>query len=176
LPGNSVLPALHSPDRRGWRSRTTTGELKCATPTPIKSARFNDCFRRSLVFGGQTDLTAGVSVLDSDAKTALLRLVRAFEAFTHDNDPQGEHDFGATEHAGVRYFWKIDYYDLAKQFGSPDAADPAVTVRVLTISERTGAGGEGRGPQPSFPVSMLSPPPASWDRRHSVESSCSRQI
>jgi hypothetical protein len=33
---------------------------------------FNDCFRRSLIFGGQT--VAGVSALDTDAKTTLLRL------------------------------------------------------------------------------------------------------
>jgi hypothetical protein len=59
--------------------------------------------------------------------------VVTFEAFTPGDDPHGEHDFGAIKHAGVRYFWKIDYYDLAKQFGSPDAADPTVTTRVLTI-------------------------------------------
>jgi len=61
--------------------------------------------------------------------------MQAFGAFPRDNYPHGEHDLGAAEHAGVRYFWKIDCYDPAKQFGSPDAADPAVTVRVLTISE-----------------------------------------
>jgi hypothetical protein len=27
-----------------------------------------------------------------------------------DNDPHGEHDFGAFEHEGQRIFWKIDYY------------------------------------------------------------------
>ncbi|MDE5440423.1 DUF3768 domain-containing protein [Bradyrhizobium sp. CSA207] len=95
--------------------------------------RLNDCFRRSLIFGGQTVLTSGVSALDTEAKTALLRLVQTFDAFSRDNDPHGEHDFGAIEHAGVSYFWKIDYYDRARQFASPDAADPAVTVRVLTI-------------------------------------------
>jgi hypothetical protein len=95
--------------------------------------RLNDCFRRSLVFGGQTVLTAGVSTLDTDAKAALLRLVQTFEAFTPDNDPHGEHDFGAIDFQGIRYFWKIDYYDLAGRFASPDAANPAITRRVLTI-------------------------------------------
>mgnify|MGYP000564937011 CR=1 FL=1 len=31
------------------------------------------------------------------------------------------------------YYWKIDYYDRNLEFHSPDAADPVVTVRVLTI-------------------------------------------
>ncbi|HEY2861906.1 MAG TPA: DUF3768 domain-containing protein [Terracidiphilus sp.] len=98
-----------------------------------KIRSLNDCFRRSLIMGGQTVLTAGVSALDTDGKTALLRLVQAFEAFTRDNDPHGEHDFGAIDHAGVSYFWKIDYYDQRREFASPDAADPAVTARVMTI-------------------------------------------
>jgi hypothetical protein len=32
-----------------------------------------------------------------------------------------------------RYFWKIDYYDLAGECGSSDPANPAVTRRVLTV-------------------------------------------
>jgi len=93
----------------------------------------NDHFRRSLIFGGQTVLTADVSTLGTEAKIALLRLVQTFEAFTPDNDPHGEHDFGAIDFQGVRYFWKIDYYDREKRYASPDAANPAVTARVLTI-------------------------------------------
>ena len=101
--------------------------------TNNKIRSLNDSFRRSLIFGGQTVLTAGVSALGTEAQTALLSLVQTFEAFTSDNDPHGEHDFGAIDHAGVSYFWKIDYYDLAGRFASPDAASPAVTRRVLTI-------------------------------------------
>jgi Protein of unknown function (DUF3768) len=63
-----------------------------------KIRTLNDCFRRSLVFGGQIVLTAGVRALDGDAKTALLRLVQTLEAFTRDIDPYGEHHFGAIEH------------------------------------------------------------------------------
>jgi hypothetical protein len=36
-------------------------------------------------------------------------------------------------HAGQTIFWKIDYYDLELQMHSPDASDPHVTCRVLTI-------------------------------------------
>lgn len=98
-----------------------------------KIRRLNDSFRRSLVFGGQVLLTQGVAALADQDKNALVRKVQTFDSFTTDNDPHGEHDFGAIEQSGVRYFWKIDYYDLANKFASDDAANPAITNRVLTI-------------------------------------------
>jgi hypothetical protein len=49
------------------------------------------------------------------------------------NDPHGEHDFGNFTLAGRKFFWKIDYYDAAMEFGSEDPADPSKTTRVLTI-------------------------------------------
>jgi len=92
----------------------------------------NDDFRRTFV-GGAVMITAGVDAMPVEQRRALLQKVRTFEAFSEDNDPHGEHDFGAVDEAGVRYFWKIDNYDRAIEFGSPDAADPAVTTRVLTV-------------------------------------------
>jgi hypothetical protein len=71
--------------------------------------------------------------LTEDRLADLLDLVRAFDRFTPDNDPYGEHDFGAIELSGDRYFFKIDYYDLSKTAASPDPANPAVTQRVMTI-------------------------------------------
>jgi Protein of unknown function (DUF3768) len=62
-----------------------------------------------------------------------IRRVAAFADFSPDNDPHGEHDFGGFELAGQQFFWKIDYYDAAMEFGSDDPADPAKTTRVLTI-------------------------------------------
>jgi len=59
--------------------------------------------------------------------------VRGGSTFTDSNDPHGEHDFGSFEHEGELVFWKFDYYDLDMNLHSPDAADPAVTCRVLTI-------------------------------------------
>ena len=55
------------------------------------------------------------------------------DAFTPDNDPYGEHNFGSFEHNGIRVFWKIDYYDRNVEYGSEDPSDPAQTTRVLTI-------------------------------------------
>lgn len=92
----------------------------------------NDAFRASFI-GGRVMLTAGVSALPATDQAALLTHIRQFTAFGADSDPHHEHDFGALDVAGVRYFWKIDYYDLELTYGSPDPADPTVTTRVLTI-------------------------------------------
>jgi hypothetical protein len=101
--------------------------------TTKKIQRLNDCFRRSMAFGGSVLLTPGVSNLAPERVTELLQAVRTFDAFTADNDPYGEHDFGAIDQGSVRYFWRIDYYDLSKTAHSPDPADLAVTHRVMTI-------------------------------------------
>ncbi len=106
------------------------------TSTTVSTAEriraLNDAFRRTFV-GGMVMITAGVEAMPVDQRRSLLQKVRAFDAFTEDNDPHGEHDFGAVDEGGVRCFWKIDYYDRATEMGSPDPADPAVTTRVLTI-------------------------------------------
>jgi hypothetical protein len=78
-------------------------------------------------------MTAGVSALCPEQFAQLLLSVRTFTEFEPDNDPHGEHDFGAIEQDGVRHFWKTDAYDQWMQFGSPNPADPSVTTRVLTI-------------------------------------------
>jgi hypothetical protein len=51
------------------------------------------------------------------------------------NQPRarGEHDLGAFEAEGHMIFFKIDYYDKSHTYHSPDAADPFVTERVITI-------------------------------------------
>ncbi len=92
----------------------------------------NDAFRRTFV-GGAVVVTAGVEAMPSDQRRTLLQLVRDFEAFDENNDPHGEHDLGVVEVGGVRYFWKIDYYDREMETLSPDPADPSVTTRVLTV-------------------------------------------
>ncbi len=83
--------------------------------------------------GGQMFLTQGVCTLGNDLLPQIVIEVAQFEAFTPDNDPYGEHDFGAIEISGHRIFWKIDYYDRDMRNASPDPADPSVTTRVLTV-------------------------------------------
>ena len=49
------------------------------------------------------------------------------------NDPYSEHDFGAFEHAGERFFFKIDTYaDASLTYGAEDPLGPGA-VRVLTL-------------------------------------------
>lgn len=83
--------------------------------------------------GGQVMTTPGVRALDEAACADLVRQVRTFTAFSEDNDPYGEHDFGAVDVAGERFFWKIDYYDPTLTMGSEDPSDPEKTARVLTL-------------------------------------------
>jgi hypothetical protein len=92
----------------------------------------NDAFRRTFV-GGAVMITAGVEAMPLDQRRSLLQRIRSFSDFSEDNDPHNEHDFGAIDEAGVRFFFKIDYYDRKTEYGSPDPADPAVTMRVMTI-------------------------------------------
>jgi hypothetical protein len=66
-------------------------------------------------------------------QSAIREKVELFDDFTKDNDPHGEHDFGAFQHEGERIFWKIDYYAPDMEHGSENPADPKQTVRVLTI-------------------------------------------
>jgi len=92
----------------------------------------NDAFRTTFS-GGKVMMTAGVDALSNVLKGLLIAKVQAYDGFTADNDPHGEHDFGALDFLGKKFFWKIDYYDAAIEFGSEDPADPSKTIRVLTI-------------------------------------------
>ena len=94
----------------------------------------NDAFRKSLDPNlGKVVMTSGVSALPSDVRAMAIRKTKTFDAFTADNDPHGEHDFGGFELAGQRFLFKIDCYDSSLEMGSDDPADPAKTTRVLTL-------------------------------------------
>jgi len=90
----------------------------------------NDAARTSFT-GCRVLITRGVQALLR--LDGLMELVRNYDSFSADNDPYGENDFGSLQYAGQTVFWKFDYYDLDLHMASPDATDPAVTTRVLTI-------------------------------------------
>ena len=92
----------------------------------------NDQFRRTMT-GGTLLLTAGIVALGAEAQARIVAAVQAFDAFTPDNDPYGEHDFGSVEVDGEKIFFKFDYFDLNRAMHSEDAADPSKTERVMTI-------------------------------------------
>lgn len=95
----------------------------------------NDKFRTTGI-GGTIVMTRGVSELGETLVNQIALAVKTFDTYTPDNDPYGEHDFGAFEIGEHKFFWKIDYYDADMIHGSNDASDPDVTTRVLTIMLR----------------------------------------
>jgi hypothetical protein len=92
----------------------------------------NDRFRITFL-GGQVMMTTGVKGRGDAFVKACIAAVRAFDTFNEENDPYGEHDFGVLEVDGRKVYWKIDAYDHEGQYGSEDAADPTLTLRVLTF-------------------------------------------
>ena len=86
-------------------------------------------FRQSGIFL----VTHSINELGDEKVNQILERIRTFSDFSENNDPHGEHDFGSFEIDGHKVFWKIDYYDLSLDFGSPDPADPTVTKRVMTV-------------------------------------------
>lgn len=93
----------------------------------------NDRARQTFT-GCRVAITQGIQALGEDALRAILQAVQQYDAFTPDNDPYGEHDFGQITYDGQVVFWKFDYYDLDLNMHSPDPSDPAVTARVLTVT------------------------------------------
>lgn len=109
-------------------------------------ARLNDRARQAMGLACVAVATEGFRGLHEQDQLRVRELVETFDAFTRDNDPYGERDFGAIYQDGEGHwttkrparpaatvFWKIDAYDRHLQFGSDDPANPAVTRRVLTI-------------------------------------------
>lgn len=94
--------------------------------------QLNDAFRTTFG-GGQVVVTSTVAGLPEMVRAHALVAVAEFDKFDADNDPYQEHDFGAFELCGRKFFWKIDYYDPRLEFGSDDPADPRKTKRVLTL-------------------------------------------
>ena len=92
--------------------------------------RFLNDLLRSTGTGGQVFITQGIVALPAQDQFHILQKVRAFDAFTEDNDPHHEHDFGSFSHSGERIFWKIDYYDPSMTGGSEDPSDDEKTSKI----------------------------------------------
>jgi hypothetical protein len=102
------------------------------TTQPERIRALNDKLRTTGI-GGDIIITRGIHALPPDAVLAVIAAVQSFNAFTAANDPHQEHDFALLQVGNERVMFKIDYYNLTLSGHSPDAADPAVTRRVLTI-------------------------------------------
>ena len=112
-------------------------------------ARLNDLARRAMGVACTAVATVGFRSLSASDQSRVRELIETYDAFDEDNNPHGERDFGCVYQLGdgqwtterprmcdderERVFWIFDYYDRDLRFGSDDAANPAVTRRVLTI-------------------------------------------
>ncbi|MGC1495404.1 MAG: DUF3768 domain-containing protein [Sulfitobacter sp.] len=107
------------------------------SPTVQQIAQQNDRFRRGDPrIPGQRFVTMGINELLKQLDIPpedLAQAVTEFDDFTENNDPHGEHDFGAFEFNGYKCFWKIDAYNQDYSMGSDDPTDLSKTRRVLTI-------------------------------------------
>lgn len=99
----------------------------------------NDQFRKTGI-GGSIFVTKGVEYLPEDTKQKIIEAVRAFDDFHCNNDPYEEHDCAAKQIDGERIFskreaphCKNDYYDRQLKYLSPDASNPDLTNRFMTI-------------------------------------------
>ena len=63
----------------------------------------------------------------------LFKVIREYDDFSPDNDPYGEHDFGAFTFQSQKCFWKLDYYATDMCSGAEDPADKYKSLRVLTV-------------------------------------------
>ena len=112
-------------------------------------ARLNDQARQAMGIACTAVATVGFRSLPDADQSSVRELIETFDAFDEDNDPHSERDFGTIyqladgrwtterprlrEDERERVFWKLDYYDRQMEFASDDAANPAITRRVLTI-------------------------------------------
>ncbi len=107
-------------------------------PNTDEIARLNDRLRLGLDRNGKVVITrtclGAFADLDKPVEIILAqsRLVRAFRNCTFSPDSP-ERDMAWITLDGVRVMMKIDYFDLALEYGSENPADAAVTRRVMTI-------------------------------------------
>jgi len=92
----------------------------------------NDRFR-TLGGNGSVVVTSGIEAAGDDFLRRAIEATQSFADFSADNDPWGEHDFGAFMVDDQKVFFKIDYYDPTCTQGSENPANDAQTHRVLTI-------------------------------------------
>ena len=111
--------------------------------------RLNDAARSHPGTGSIANVTIGFQSLPDADRFAALSAIVSFSQFDGNNDPYGEHDFGAVYRLATgrwtqerpsddkdiseTVFWKVDYYDNTLTYGSEAPWDERQTKRVLTI-------------------------------------------
>jgi len=139
--------ACWNPDSGLWELENVFDDAhchQCEDETKLQWARqdapphnrireLNDRFRTKGEGTGSIMITLGVQSLGETFMHDAMLAVKEFSDFSNDNDPWGEHDFGAVEIDDQKIFWKLDYYDPSLTAGSENPANETLTHRVLTI-------------------------------------------
>jgi len=126
----------HILDAAHCHTCATTTTLDWVPAVALQNRRvraLNDRFRTEGLGSGTIMLTHGIQEAGQTFVLAVIEAVRTFDDFSEDNDPWGEHDFGAVDVDSQKVFWKFDYYDKSLTAGSENPANDALTKRVLTI-------------------------------------------
>ena len=125
---HSLCLGLHTSSPR--RSSLHLEETMASQTDRIRT--LNDEFRQK-ISSNFAVITPGVAALGKIAVDRIVKTIAVYDDFCQANDPHHEHDFGSFDAEGQTIFFKIDYYDRALTFHSPDPANPSVTQRVMTI-------------------------------------------
>jgi len=78
--------------------------------TTRKIAELNDLCRKAMGVAGRLLQTPGISALPSADQSAIREKVETFDAFTRDNNPHGERDFGSFYHNNEIFSVESAYY------------------------------------------------------------------
>lgn len=123
-----------NPRCRHCDSDTTLTWKRAEHPPHLRIRELNDRFRMQGKGQGTILVTGGIQAEGQDFLQAAIEATRTFTAFSEENDPWGEHDFGAFDVAGQRLYFKFDYYaDETLSAGSENPANEGMTYRVLTL-------------------------------------------
>ncbi|WP_299829301.1 DUF3768 domain-containing protein [uncultured Roseobacter sp.] len=103
-------------------------------PPHLRIRELNDRFRTNGEGRGTVFVTSGLQAEGGGFVAKAVGAVRHFSDFSDDNDPWGEHDFGAIDLDGRKVFFKLNYYtDETLSAGSANPANEGMTYRVMTI-------------------------------------------
>jgi hypothetical protein len=94
----------------------------------VKIIELNDQLRTTFK-GGRVQMTPSVYDLEPRLRGRALFVLSKYRKF----DPESEHDCGVFIFAGYAFEWRIEYRASDGVSIAPDPADPAKTLRVLTI-------------------------------------------
>lgn len=114
--------------------RTQIAWSRAEHPPHKRIRELNDIFRTQSRGNGMVLITCGVQAEGQEFVAAAVEAVRAFNTFSEENDPWGEHDFGAVELDTQKVFFKFDYFaDDSLSVASQNPANEGMTYRVLTV-------------------------------------------